>query len=166
MTSKKKHCVFVASTFRDLKSYRDVAADAITELGFEVELVGSLDGLTDEEIVRVCQEKVRKCDACVLIVGFTRGGTPRIDEIGSASFTSLEVQAAEQASIPVFGFLVSEDSDGSRIDSKWVEEFRNQQKTVRVIAFVENEDDFRYELLMSLLNWFARMKPNDFLCGS
>ena len=145
--------VFLASTVRDLQGYRDIATDEIKELGFHPETVGPLDGLTDEEIVRICQEKVRSCDVCILILGFSKGGTPQIDGAGDASFTSPEIKAAEEVGIPVLGFLVKEYQNEAEAYTQWVKEFRNRQMEVRIINFIQSEFDLRTGVSTSLLQW-------------
>ncbi len=105
--------VFVSSTFKDLAALRAAAAEAVEALGLECELVGTLSGLSDSEIARVCAEKARGCDACILIVAFSQGssapGDPVAENIAAyhmPTFTAIELKAAIDGGLPVLAYLL------------------------------------------------------------
>jgi tetratricopeptide (TPR) repeat protein len=96
--------VFLSSTCRDLKAYRDAAFKAL--LGLDMHPVRMEDFRGHGKVEKFDDGKVADCDLFVIILGHLHGSCPP----GSKkSYTELEYEAAVKYGKPCFLFLTSED---------------------------------------------------------
>lgn len=113
--SAEKLTVFVSSTSKDLADYRAVALHTILAQGWHpimMEHFGPLPGTT----VRECVDTVQRCDLVLLLVAHRRGYVPTPEQggNGSDSITSLEIQAARDANIPILALMARDDWPGDQ----------------------------------------------------
>ena len=98
--------IYIPSTFLELWSYRRKAQIELIGRGYEVEVLSSLEGLSDAEIVSVLRARVVECDALVLLVGERRGSVPEVNGLEDSSFTKVEYDAALEANLPILIFHI------------------------------------------------------------
>jgi hypothetical protein len=97
--------VYVSSTYEDLKDYRAAAARAIRRLHcYPVAMED--DVAADERPLQRCLDDVRSCQAYVGLFAWRVGFKPPGQRCG---ITYLEYQAAREANLPCFIFLVAPD---------------------------------------------------------
>jgi tetratricopeptide (TPR) repeat protein len=106
-TTTSVYRIFLSSTAIDLKDHRQKASDAIMRLG-DLPVAMETFGALPNEPVEVCKNKVRECNALVVMVAHRYGWVPGTDEggDGNKSITWIEVETALEAGKPVFAFLV------------------------------------------------------------
>lgn len=100
--------VFVSATSRDLKSYREIAKNAL--------LTGGVHPVVQEhfppdyrELLAFLRMQVSRCDAVLCLVGFVYGAAPQNSQDLPRSYTQLEYDVARELGKPVYVFLASED---------------------------------------------------------
>jgi hypothetical protein len=95
--------VFVSSTGEDLKEHRNALLNAILRLGWQFEAMEHF-GADPRRNLRMCQERVARCDVTVVVVAHRYGSPVPTAEGGDGrhSYTWYELQASKQ----VFGYLV------------------------------------------------------------
>jgi len=98
---------FVSSTYRDLKDHRAYVIDRLARSGILVDPMEKWTAASDEPKV-LSQERVRDCQLCILLVGFTRG---HISQGETRSITQLEYAEALRRGITVLTFMASEEAD-------------------------------------------------------
>ena len=99
--------VFLSSTARDLRDYRDAAYQAIEGLGGDYHCVRMENfGARNWQADDFCRAEVAKCDVLVGIVGHLHGRCPKGSE---QSYTEREYEAAVAANVPRLMFLAPED---------------------------------------------------------
>lgn len=96
--------VFLSSTSLDLKQYRVAARRAIEELELYAESMENWSAATPPP-VRRCEDKVRRCDILVGILGHVYGSSPKDTQ---KSFTEVEYEVAQRAAIPCLMFMATE----------------------------------------------------------
>jgi hypothetical protein len=109
-TTIEVYRIFLSSTAIDMEDHRQKVSDAIISLG-NLPVAMETFGAIPNEPVEVCQNKVRECDALVVMVAHRYGWIPGVDEGGDGkkSITWIEVETALEAGKPVFAFLVDMD---------------------------------------------------------
>jgi hypothetical protein len=116
--------VFISSTSEDLKDYRVVVRNTISELGWVPRLMENF-GPMAKHTVAACQEEVQACDLVVLLVAFRYGYVPSKEQGGNGvdSITALELQSARQHHKDVLIFL----SDPKK---PWPPDFVDRDRTL------------------------------------
>ncbi len=99
--------IFLSSTAIDMEKHRKAVSDAVMRMG-NLPMMMETFGAQPSEPVEVCQQKVRDCDALVVMVAHRYGWIPGTDEGGDArkSITWIEVETALEEGKPVFAYLV------------------------------------------------------------
>ena len=99
--------IFLSSTVEDLTAYRSIAADQIERIE-AVNLRMEKFGARTRPPVAECRRVVAKADLLVVIVAHRYGWVPTKQEGGDGekSITRLEVDTAEETSIPILAYLV------------------------------------------------------------
>jgi len=114
--------VFLSSTGRDLREYREAVYEAIHQMDgyhcYRMEDFGARDCRSEA----FCRQKVRDCDVCVLIAGQLYGSCP---EGGEKSFTEIEYETALECQKPRLVFVAPEDFP---VPGNLVEPTESQQK--------------------------------------
>ena len=84
--------IFVSSTSEDLRNYRGVARNLILKMGWHPEIMEDF-GASPTPTVEACREKIKDCDALLLVVVFHCDWLPSTDQGGNGtdSITALEL---------------------------------------------------------------------------
>jgi tetratricopeptide (TPR) repeat protein len=103
--------VFISSTATDLKEHRSKVSEAILRLGYQpvqMEYFGAIPNAP----VDACRRKVTSSDVLAALVAWRYGWVPTPDDGGDGKkcITWLEVEAAIDAGIPVFSFIVDPEA--------------------------------------------------------
>lgn len=101
--------IFVSSTKKDLKSYREAVRDKLEELKeeFDIEIIGMEDfGARPEPPLQTCLNEVSRSNKFIGIIGM-RYGT--VDEATKKSFVELEYDKAVEIEIPTLMYLIDEN---------------------------------------------------------
>jgi hypothetical protein len=108
LSEPKQHVlIFVASTFKDLKPYRDAVRDAIQRLEHIVkgmEYFGSKPGSPKEESLKVV-------GACKVFIGVFAMRYGSLDEETGKSITHLEYDEAQRLKLPTLIYLLDEENE-------------------------------------------------------
>jgi len=101
--------IFVSSTKKDLKSYREAVRNKLEELKeeFDIEIIGMEDfGARPEPPLQTCLNEVSRSNKFIGIIGM-RYGT--VDESTKKSFVELEYDKAVEIGIPTLMYLIDEN---------------------------------------------------------
>jgi hypothetical protein len=106
-TTTPVYRIFLSSTAIDMKDHRQKVSDAIMRLG-DLPVAMETLGARPNEPVEVCKQKVRECDALVVMVAHRYGWIPEKDDGGDGkkSIMWIGAETALEATKPVFSFLV------------------------------------------------------------
>lgn len=153
MIAKK---VFLSSTYKDLKEYREAAYKAIEKLDGYHCLPMENFGARDSEADDYCREEVIGCDLFVGILGHLYGSCPGGY---SQSYTEREYDAAVNEGIPRLMFLASDEfhvPDNLREpQDKWDRQktFRKRVSNDRIKASFTTPDNLASEIATAIHNW-------------
>jgi len=124
--------IFVSSTSEDLRDYRGIARNVILKMGWYPEMMEYF-GASPTPTVDACREKIKGCDAMLLLVAFRRGWVPDKEQGGNGidSVTALELAHARENKIPVLAMLADENWPVRLVEEddearKWVKKFRGE----------------------------------------
>ncbi|NQZ05720.1 MAG: DUF4062 domain-containing protein [Algicola sp.] len=175
-TTTEIYRIFLSSTAIDMQKHRKQVSDAIMRLG-DLPVGMETFGAQPSEPIEVCQDKVRQCDALVVMVAHRYGWVPTADEGGDdhKSITWIEVETAIAAGKPVFAFLVDQSYGWTEpkeqdllVDAKTPEAIGKVVKSVTALqdfkSFLEREagltrdkfdtpKDLALKVATSLSNW-------------
>ncbi|ANM29634.1 hypothetical protein ABI59_08660 [Acidobacteria bacterium Mor1] len=101
--------VFISSTARDLGEHRSEVREVIDRLGHKAVGMETF-GAQPSWSLQACRNLVEGCDALVVIVAHRYGWVPPTSEGSAKSITWHEVDAAQNAGLPIFTFLVDESA--------------------------------------------------------
>jgi len=137
--------IFLSSTAEDLQDHRQAVAKVIEGLG-DAPVRMEFFGAQPNDPVSLCMKKAAGSDAVIVIVAHRYGWVPSKKQGGDdhKSITWLEVEAALQASRPVFAFIVdrkygwphSKEQDG-------LENAQNEKAALEVHRKVKALSEFR-----------------------
>ncbi len=187
-TTTSVYRIFLSSTAIDMQDHRQKVSDAIMRMG-DLPVAMETFGALPNEPVEVCQNKVRECDALIVMVAHRYGWVPGTDEGGDGhrSITWLEVETALVAGKPVFAFLVDMNYGWAQpkeqdllLKAKKKEEIAEVVKKVQALkdfrAFLERKagltretfttpEDLALKVATSLSNWAreTELAPNRIL---
>jgi hypothetical protein len=156
----KTRRIFIASTYDDLRPFRDAAAEVVVQLGWEAETVGILEGLREDDIVRECVRRVGRCDACLLVMASRVGWVPSLGSPGQKSITHLEVTAATEANIPIVVFAAHDALAAAEAPLGGPRTPADQAGYVVNNFPLDDVNTFRAELLRVLGEIHDRWPPN------
>lgn len=158
MPSDRK--VFLSSTIRDLKEYREAAIEAINGLdGYKciaMEKMGANPKKPDE----ICASVVGECDLFVGIIGHLYGSCPDRE---SKSYVEIEYDKAIDANIPCLIFFAANDFP---ISEKLIEkdEWRKRQGDFRkklsknvIRAEFSSPQDLAMKIIQAICNYEKKM---------
>jgi len=148
--------VFLSSTARDLKEYREAAYTAIEGLdGYHcvrMEDFGARDDGSDE----FCRAKVAECDLLVGIVGHLYGSCPEGSE---KSYTEREYEAAVDTKIPRLMFVAPDSvrppPSLRERDEIWIKQqaFRERVSKDRIRAEFTSPENLATKITRAIRNW-------------
>jgi hypothetical protein len=148
--------VFLSSTGRDLRAYREAAYRAIHGLdGYHCVRMEDF-GARDWEVDEFCRAKVAACDLFVGIIGHVYGDHPDHSE---QSFTEREFEAAAAASKPRLMFIAPDDFPlaSNLIEPDAVrakqQSFRERVNKERVRDTFTTPDDLTSRVVRAIRNW-------------
>jgi len=146
--------VFLSSTYEDLKTYVHAAEEVMRE-SVDVDQFKHWEA-TGRPSVAECRDRVRACDALVVLVGNTYGWIPSRQEGGDGrtSITRFEVQWAREKPIPVLPFFIRDpshpinesDPEMARLQGEFVAELQST-----LAKPVSSVDGFREGLRQSIV---------------
>lgn len=179
-TTTPVYRIFLSSTAIDLREHRQKVSDAVMCLGDHPVAMETF-GAKPNESVEVCQNKVRECDALIVMVAHRYGWVPGTDDggDGNKSITWIEVETALDAGKPVFAFLVDQKYGWAEpkeqdllLKAKKKKEIDEVVKKVKALkqfrAFLESKavrdtfttpDDLAKKVVIGLSNWARDTKP-------
>jgi vWA-MoxR associated protein C-terminal domain/Domain of unknown function (DUF4062) len=106
--------VFISSTSKDLRHFREVVKSAILDQGWQPVMMEHFR--TDvAPTVEACCQKLRESDLVLLLVAFRRGWVPTVDQGGDGlrSVTVFEVESARRAGVPIRALLARDSWPGN-----------------------------------------------------
>lgn len=95
----KKGKIFVASSFQEFADIREVISQIISEVGYEIDLLGPMEGLTLEEVIDECQRRAARSELLILLLGKQWGH----------GVTEKEFRAAKRAGCPILVYATDEE---------------------------------------------------------
>lgn len=132
--------VFVSSTSKDLRPYRDAARAVVLDLGDQPVMMEHFGADGSRGIVEACRRRVEEADIVLAILAWKRGAVPEADRGGDgrASYTKWELDAAFHAGKPVLVFMASESWPGHLWEDDpeartWVRSFRGELDRLAVL---------------------------------
>jgi hypothetical protein len=154
--------IFISSTFVDLRTEREVAAEALRRsqlVPWGMELFVS----EPSSPLEVCLAQVRLSDTVVLVIGFKAGSL--IPDSPGLTYTGAEFQLAQQLGMPVFAFFKTEG--GSPVNKetdpakrKALDDFRSAVTSANITpAYFDSPERLQVELLLAMDNWNAKGRP-------
>lgn len=154
--------VFLSSTGRDLKPFRETTHAAIGRLqGFASVRMEDF-GAGDAPPLATCLEQVQQCDVFVGIVGHCHGSTPLDDY---CSFTEHEYTAANGK--PRLMFVAPDDfllpANLRESDDAWNKQqrFRSRVLVERVVAPFNSPDNLASRVVEALANWHRGVSKSE-----
>jgi internalin A len=149
--------VFVSSTYIDLKDHRQRVITQLRRAGYQVDPMEDWTSDADEP-TRFSLDRLRDCQACVLLVGFRRGFVPARQE---HSITQMEYHHAIDRGIDVLPFLLADGVIG------WPDLYDDRAKDPQLKAWREDlglhhgierftADPASVDVLPALARWDAR----------
>jgi len=157
--------VFLSSTGRDLKAYREAAFKALLGLDMHPKRMEDFHGPAIK-IEDFDDQRIDECDLFVIILGHLHGTCPEGSE---KSYTELEYQTAQKLKKPCFLFLAPEDFSfpASLIEN---DDKRARQRAFRdhavkgVIRQTFNSpDDLAAQITQAIHTWSRPAKAGNFL---
>jgi Domain of unknown function (DUF4062) len=130
--------VFVSSTFEDLREHRKHVIGALRLAGMDVEAMEEFSA-SSRSPSEFCSERMKRCNLCVLLVGFRRGDRP---PESNQSFTQNEYQEAIDRGIDVLPFILKDSPEiaaswpsalDERANDEEVDAWRKQLKSRHVV---------------------------------
>jgi hypothetical protein len=158
------HNVFVSSTFRDLRTYRQAVRTTIRRLG-AVDIAMENMGSTEERPKKECERLIREeATAFVGIYARRWGYTPPRD---AASITAYEYAVAGKCGLNRLIYLLdgktrwpTEKCDRGKAQ-KHLEGFKAQLQQRHVVSFFSRKDQLAAMIAADLGKYFARQATRD-----
>jgi len=157
--------VFLSSTGRDLKAYREAVFNAIQGLHLHCVRMEDFHGPAIK-IEDFDDQRIGECDLFVIILGHLHGTCPDGNE---KSYTELEYETAQRLKKPCFLFLAPEDFSfpASLIEN---DDKRSKQRAFRDRAVrgvirqtFTTPDDLSAQITQAIHTWGQPAKPGNFL---
>ena len=165
--SDKLHRVMISSTYRDLKEQREAVRDAALGQQFFPDMMEYDPAKGDQTILASSFEKVDNADAYVLLISNYRYGQiiPHPDNPDNLSVTELEFLRAEKRGIPIYAFLMDENTPINAPPAEIMKEAPTAEKLAafrkrvsdhsRITATFTSTEDLKTKVTATL----ARLKP-------
>ena len=150
--------VFISSTYEDLKEFRTVASQALSNveaipMGMERFTAGNLP------VIERCYEEIEQCQFFVSIVGFRYGD---LYPNSTLSYSELEFNKAEELGIPILIFIQEGTLDSTKLDPDDFSRLTQYKKrlkssgTRRITTSFKTADELKLKLSQALDEEFKR----------
>jgi WD40 repeat protein len=149
--------VYVSSTYRDLKDYRDAVISALRRMKHHVVCMEDY-GAADQRPLDKCLRDVEECDVYVGIFAWLYGYAPQEDNPAGRSITELEYRRARDAKKECLIFLLEDDHpwSPSLIDNgssrARVEALRKELCTRHLVSFFRTQSDLAAHVATAIHN--------------
>jgi len=135
--------VFLSSTGKDLRDYRQAVIDHLARLDHFLCDAQEHFGARDAGAIAFCRERVRKADIFVGLIGHYRGWEPPVDE-AARSITEMEYDWASEAAKPRLVFVAPDDATlpGPTTDDPAAAERQQRFRARLMDAHIVDQDCF------------------------
>ena len=139
-----KPLVFISSTAKDLLEYREAAAKAAKQAGFEAKMMEDFEAQSSTRTYQACMDKVRECDVLVVIVAHRYGWVPA-DQPGNhaKSITWLECEEIRGIGKEVLAFILEPDH-------KWPAELKEEYRATEALLKGQLTPDVQAEIVRNI----------------
>ena len=160
--------IFIASTTEDLSEHRAAARDAVNQPGC-IPIIHEYWSANGRPTVQECRDRVRSCDALIVVVAHRYGWIPSAAQGGDdrQSITQIEVEEARRNGIPVFPFMLDSEAawPNEEVDSpQLLKEFRKELETT-CVRFFKSPEDLAFGSSVTLQEWLRSMWRQRFGAG-
>ncbi|NJL39785.1 MAG: DUF4062 domain-containing protein [Leptolyngbyaceae cyanobacterium SM1_4_3] len=155
--------VYISSTFKDLKDYRDAVIQALRKAGYSVEAMEDYVATGRYPPLTKCLADVEACEYYVGIFAWRYGYIPTEGNPEKKAITELEYRKAQELDKPCFVFLLDSEAPWSPkfIDSamgdgdqgKRIKEFREELGTDKLASFFKTPDELATLVTTALSRW-------------
>jgi Domain of unknown function (DUF4062)/TIR domain len=147
--------IYIASTYTDLKDYREAAYVALRRLGHQSVAMEGWEA-SDQAPLEKSLEAVRQSDVIVFLVAWRYGYVPFGEQ---RSITELELETARKAQIPCLIFLAPDEVSWPQEyidkDVTNIRRFRERLLSEYLVGFFRSPDQLAHEVAVSLHHWVA-----------
>lgn len=158
--------VFISSTQRDLKEYREAVDRAIRKLGMTPVAMEDFTAV-DLNAIELCRKQVEESDIFVGIYAYRYGYVPDVDivkqpELQGISLTEMEYRWAKAKKIPIRAFIIDdlyswpEEMKEPEFADK-LKSFLDEVKKEKVVDFFTNPESLALAVTQSLVNDLQRI---------
>ena len=157
--------VYVSSTYRDLKEYRDAVISALRRMNYHVVCMEEY-GAADQRPLERCLRDVDQCDVYVGIFAWQYGYAPQEDNPAGRSITELEYRRARDAKKQCLIFLLQDDHpwSPSLIDNgsprARVEALRQELCKRHLVSFFRTQSDLAAHVATAIHNINQHVRPS------
>lgn len=151
-----KFQVFVSSTYRDLRSERDLVIKAVLEMG-HIPVGMEMFSAADEEQWNVIKRQIDQSDYYVVIAAHCYGTM----DVAGLSYTEKEYDYALSRGLPILGFVLDETvtwpkdkSDTDKVSIKKLRAFKDKVKA-KPVSFWKSGDDLYGRCSIALMKAFS-----------
>lgn len=150
--------IYVSSTFKDLKDFREAVSRALRRLG-HTDVAMEDYVAEDQRPVDKCLSDVASSDVYVGIFAYRYGYVPEENNLERRSITELEYRKALEKEIPCLIFIMSEDAPwpGTQrdkgVEAQNIERLREELGQRHVVSFFENADQLARLVNESIIEW-------------
>lgn len=154
--------VFLSSTAKDLKDYRDAAAAAIEGLGYKCEKM-EVFGASSAPTAALCSQRVKSSDLYVGVLAYAYGSMPDGE---TRSYTEIEFDAAVSEGIDCLLFIADakkkfswDPDDVDPNDLARQRAFKERASKGRPAAFFGTPDELAKCVVQAIHHWEREQAP-------
>ena len=154
--------IYVSSTFRDLKDYREKVSNALQRMGHRVIAMENYVA-TDQRPLEKCLADVAACDLYLGIFAWKYGYIPHKDNPEGKSITELEYRKAAMQDISQLIFILDEEAPwpsiymdsqiGEGNDGKSIKELREELMQESMVSFFKTADELAGLVSQAVYLW-------------
>ncbi|MBL8163207.1 MAG: DUF4062 domain-containing protein [Anaerolineae bacterium] len=146
--------VYISSTSRDLRSYRQAAIETCNQLGL-IPVAMELTGSTATDAITSLKEKIHEADVYVGIFAHRYGYVPEGSE---KSITEIEFDFASELGIELLNFVIDPDypwppGDIDFANGEKLKQFKDRMAGSNIRSQFTSVEDFALKLSKSLVEW-------------
>jgi HEAT repeat protein len=154
--------IYVSSTYRDLREYREMVNLALQRLGHE-DMAMELYVAEDKRPLDKCLQDVTSCDVYVGIFAWRYGYVPQENNPKGRSITELEYRKAKDEGKPRLIFLSSEEAPWpmNNVDEEpgRIQALRRELMTDRLVDDFANPDELTRKVNEAVTRWANENRP-------